>query len=196
LASRRLEASSRRFEGKRAPGFDGRSYRDAIMRKTLSLAVLVTGAALWLLSGEAAAQTAYKYQRPDGSFVFSDKPIEGAKLVETIVLNPTRNVVASPPASSAGAKAATTEADRIARERSFAIESADAEIKAAQQAVADARQALQDGSEPGEGERVGNANGGSRLRDEYFQRVARLEQELKDALDRLDEAYKQRDQVK
>ena len=156
---------------------------------------MLLGAALLALAATCAAQqTAYKYQRPDGSYVYSDKPIKGAKLVDKISLEPrTQGVL--PPAPPTVPYPSTT-VDNAARARSAALDAADTEVRAAQQAVDQARERLQQGVEPLAGERVGNANGTTRLRDDYFTRVQDLEQDLKDALARLDQAYQKRNEAR
>jgi hypothetical protein len=156
---------------------------------------ILLGAMLLAAAGVCAAQQfAFKYQRPDGSFIYSDKPIKGAKLIEKIPLDPPtplapQPILSAPPPSSSGVS-------ERARARSAAISAADAEVREARQAVDQARERLQQGVEPLPGERVGNANGTSRLREEYFDRVQQLEQDLKDALARLDEAFQRRNEVR
>ena len=139
-----------------------------------------------------AADTVYKYQRPDGSIVYSDKPVRDARLVGRYELVP-------PPARSAehAASGAGKDPDEVARTRSQALDAADAGIKAAERALARAQERQQAGVEPLPGERVGNAAGrGARLGLEYFARQKQLANEVESAQARLDEAYRLRNDLR
>jgi hypothetical protein len=153
------------------------------------LAVL-TLAALPLLG---AAQTVYKYARPDGTVVYSDVPVHGAKLVGRFQLVPL------PASETPESRVQPTGKgpDERARLRFEALGAADAEIKAADQALKDAQERQQAGVEPLEGERIGNAGGrNSRLGPGYFERQRRLADDVDAAQARLDQAYKIRDDLR
>jgi hypothetical protein len=72
---------------------------------------------------------------------------------------------------------------------------ADARIDAAATRLQQAEQRLAAGSQVQAGDRVGNADGYTRLRDSYFARVARLQAAVDQAKKDLDNAYTARDQL-
>ena len=152
--------------------------------------------ALALLSGLAAAQTVYKYRHRDGTIVYSDTPIHGAKLIgqfELVPLPPqeTREIPAWPPAGSV---------DERARARVEALNAADAEIKAADRALKEAQERQQAGVEPLPGERLGSLSPTGRqfshFTPEYFDRQRQLADDVEAAQARLDEAYRIRNDLR
>jgi hypothetical protein len=74
------------------------------------------------------------------------------------------------------------------RERSRALEAAHAEVRAAQQALEEARRRQLAGEEPLPGERTGNVGGKSRLNEAYFARQDQLKQAVQQAEQRLERA--------
>jgi len=149
-------------------------------------------AAILMLSSAAALadDVVYKYQRVDGSIIYSNVPIHGAKLIGRFQLVPVP--AAAPPAPGTDAKA-----DALARQRVTDLDAASAEIKAAEQALKDAQARQQAGVEPLPGERVGNAgNRTTRLRPEYFARQRLLAGEVMDAQARLDQANQMRNEIR
>jgi hypothetical protein len=140
----------------------------------------------------AVADTVYKYQRPDGKVVYSDVPLRGAKLIGRFELVPL------PPRGGARGDAAPGSADisRRTERRISALDAADADIKAAEQALKDAEERQQAGVEPLPGDRVGKFGGRSRLTPDYFERQRALAAEVDAARARLDEAYRQRNQLR
>ena len=139
-----------------------------------------------------AADTVYKYRRPDGSVVYSDTPLRGARLIGRYLLVPQPAAAgAEGPAPGRG----TDPAER-ARLRSQSLEAADARIKAAELALKQAEDRQQAGVEPLPGERIGNAPRGSRLGPEYFARQRRLADDVERAQAQLDEAYRLRNELR
>ncbi|TMH41048.1 MAG: DUF4124 domain-containing protein [Betaproteobacteria bacterium] len=140
----------------------------------------------------AVADTVYKYQRPDGKVVYSDVPLRGAKLIGRFELVPL------PPRGGARGDAAPGSADisRRTERRISALDAADADIKAAEQALKDAEERQQAGVEPLPGDRLGTVGGRSRLTPDYFERQRALAAEVDAARARLDEAYRQRNQLR
>jgi len=138
-----------------------------------------------------AADMVYKYRRPDGSVVYSDTPVRGARLIGRYQLVP------QPPAAAPESAAPrSADPDEQARLRSRALEAVDVRIKAAEQALSDAQERQQAGVEPLEGERIANAQRGSRLRPEYFARQKQLADDVESAQAELDEAYRQRNELR
>lgn len=152
----------------------------------------IVALALALAPLASAADTVYKYQRPDGRVVYSDTPVRGARLIGRYLLVP------QPPArgKGSGSPGRSTDPDGQARLRSQSLEAADAGIKAAESSLKEAQERQQAGVEPLPGERVGNALSGSRLRPEYFARQKEIAKAVESAQARLDEAYRLRNELR
>jgi len=151
--------------------------------------------ALALATGvvSAAAETVYKYQRPDGTVVYSDSPVQGAKLIGQFELVPapvsTQPGRGEPPRRPAATSGGT--------DRAQALDAADARVKAADQALKDALERQQQAFEPLPGERLGNVGGGtSRLAEAYFARQQAAAAAVDAARAELDEAYRARNQAR
>jgi len=146
------------------------------------------------LAPSSAAETVYKYRRADGSTLYSGVPLRGAKLIGRFELVPV------PPPAKAGAagteRGAAKDPDEFARRRVQDLDAADAAIKAAEQSLQEALERQQAGVEPLAGERRGNVGGRSRLMPDYFERQRALAAAVDAARARLDEAYRQRNQVR
>lgn len=128
--------------------------------------------ALLAYAGSAVAQPVYKSTMPDGKVVYGEKPVAGAKRVETI----------EPPPAKTGVTGLTPEekarAEKLARERAAANAAAaksGSALDAARKALAQAEAARDAGKEPLPNERIGIAGGGTRLTEAYFARQKDLE---------------------
>jgi len=142
----------------------------------------------------AAAETVYKYQRPDGKVIYSDSPVQGAKLIGQFELVPTPVQAETGRGERPQRPAAT---DERAERRTAALDSADARIKAADQALRDALERQQQAFEPLPGERLGNAGGTtSRLTEAYFARQRAATAAVEAARAELDQAYRMRNEVR
>ncbi len=75
------------------------------------------------------------------------------------------------------------------------VDTADQAVATALQKLTSAEAAFSQGRAPLQGERVGNAGGGSRLRPEYFARQKALEHAVERARANLATAYRMRDQA-
>lgn len=134
-----------------------------------------------LVSCAAGAQTLYKSTMPDGKVIYGDKPVPGAVKVEAPNVTPaSKGIAPLTPQESQAMK--RLETDRLQREATGS------QVSAAERALADAEAALAAGKEPREGERIGTAKGGSRLNEDYFQRVKALENAVENARRNLDVA--------
>ena len=139
------------------------------------------------------AEVIYRSVAPDGEVTYSYKPQPGARETATIeirTLSPeqrraAQRLRAEEQASSAGVAALDRQWRRV-----------DAEIIAAQKALARSEKALQSGRTPLPGERRGSVGGGSRLSEAYFQRLHGLEVAVEQAKQRLDRAYAARNALK
>jgi hypothetical protein len=187
-------------EGAHATGIieDARAVARTTPRLRMKTTALALACATMMLALPAAAQSIYKYLRPDGSVVYSDKPVSGAKLDER--LEPAQPP--DPKAVAAAQEAARKRARAInesAAERTQAVNAVDAEIRAAIGAVQAARAQLEAGREPLPGERTGiiaTGSGRSRLNGEYWARQIENEQAVAEAQARLDAAYAARNALR
>ena len=150
-------------------------------------------ALLVLAASPVAAQTAYKSTMPDGRVIYGDGPIPGARKVEKISVAAPR-VGDSQGGGAGGGEDRSAEQTR-AKQVDDATRARIAEREERQQRVRDAEEALRaaetaklNGEEPLAGERIGNAGGGTRLSEEYFQRQKQLEEEVQKARQALDAA--------
>lgn len=142
----------------------------------------------------AAAETVYKYQRPDGKVIYSDSPVPGAKLIGQFELVPAP--VSTEPARAEPPRRPEATGEDPKR-RAAALDAADARIKAADQALKDALESQQQAFEPLAGERLGNVGGGtSRLTEAYFARQRAAAAAVDAARAELDEAYRMRNEVR
>ncbi|MDB5864901.1 MAG: hypothetical protein JWO70_2707 [Betaproteobacteria bacterium] len=123
-----------------------------MITRTMLFTLLLAGASV------AAAQTLYKSTMPDGKVSYGEKPVPGAKKVETIE---------APPAKT-GVTLVRPEEKR--NERALPAAAQQSELPQARQNLQKAQAALEAGKEPLPGERTGTAGGSSRLTDAYFER--------------------------
>ena len=136
----------------------------------------------------AAAETVYKYQRPDGKVVYSDSPVEGARLIGQfdLVPAPVSPKAASRPDATGG----------LAEQREAVLDIADARIKAADRALIAAEERQQQAMEPLPGERRGNVDGRTRLTQDYFARQREAAAAVNAARADLDAAYRLKNEVR
>lgn len=134
-------------------------------------------------AGAADAQKIGRYVFPDGRVVYSDQPVPGARLANEVAPPP-------PPAAPAaeGRKAPAPPRPDAGAARIQRRDQADAEVRAATEALERARAQLAAGVEPLPGERTGTAKGGSRLNEAYEARQAANQQAVADAEARLQRA--------
>src|SRR5712671_3388444 len=96
--------------------------REKFMTPIKGLVALV----LALAPAVAAAEGVYKYQRPDGSTLYSDVPLRGAKLIGRFELVPVPPAKAGPARLERGG---AKDPDELARQRVPDLDAADAAIK-------------------------------------------------------------------
>ena len=147
----------------------------------------LTAVALLPLLAAAQSGPVYKYRLPDGSTLYSDDARSNGELQEIIKPPP------AAPQAAPGAQAApeTAPAERAAEQDAGALDAATREVEAARQSLEAAQAALDRGREPQPGERIGNANGTSRLAPAYWQRIDLLRAEVSRAQQRLEQANAQ-----
>ncbi|TFW02985.1 hypothetical protein E4K72_13275 [Oxalobacteraceae bacterium OM1] len=147
-----------------------------------------------------SANKAYRQVMPDGSIVYSDKPVKGAKIDETIEVEPplhgTQVEVDTRKKPAAKPQSRPVPVQRVGAipppDRKRTSDEAQSEVVRAEMQLEDARKRQQAGVEPVAGERTGNANGTSRLNDTYWKRQQDLAQDVEEAHDALRKAQAER----
>ncbi|MSQ18362.1 MAG: DUF4124 domain-containing protein [Betaproteobacteria bacterium] len=139
-----------------------------------------------LVSVHAAAQTTYRSTMPGGRVIYADKPVPGAaKTVETAPPMPTSGiggtVLRMPISKERSSQEPGTAASRGKGETSRVT------LEAAEEALRKAELARREGAEPTDVDRIGSVGGGARLRDSYWERQSKLEEEVTKAKQTLDE---------
>jgi hypothetical protein len=137
---------------------------------------------LYLALAHAHAAPIFKSTMPDGEVIYGPAEVRGAKKVEKLIPNTT----------DSGIKLSTPEQKQSLDQRKAQEHDADFrhqtqidQLKAALQSAEAQREA---GREPHDGDFIGNARGGMRLNEEYWERQKQLEQAVVDARKRLEEA--------
>ena len=142
--------------------------------KALAIAMLLASSAAF------AAQTLFKSTMPDGKIVYSEKPVPGAKRVDTI----------EPPPAKTGTTTITPEEQARVKSPPGPAPQQAAAVEDARGALKKAEAAREAGKEPMAGERIGTAGGASRLNDAYFERQKSLELAVEAARKRVQELEK------
>jgi hypothetical protein len=139
---------------------------------------------------QAQTQTQiYKWTGTDGVTSYSQTPPpEGrARDVHTIT------VETLPPEQQQAARRMLGHMETQANAQAAVIRNrfaqADENVSRALRSLQDAEEILSAGSQPSGSDFIGNFGGGTRLRESYFQRVAQLEANVRDARAALDAAY-------
>ena len=136
------------------------------MKTSLLLASLTAAA----LVAPAGAQSIYKYVRPDGRVVYSDKPVPGARLEEEMQRAPQPDPAAAAAARARQEKVAKS-LNEAAAQRAKSIDQAENDLREWTRRLDEARLRLDAGREPLPGERTGVVfQGKSRLNDAYWAR--------------------------
>ena len=169
------------------------------------------------LASAAAAETIYKYQGADGRTLYSNRPIPGAKLIESYEHE------ASAPAPHRDPSKYEVEAESRIKERVAALDKAWSEVQDSGKALAAAEANLAAGAAPEEGEarglgipagatppqaggplpavppavggRMGSGRGGG-VSPEYQQRVKALEAAVKAARARNEAAWRRYNELR
>ena len=169
-----------------------------------------------LLIGAAHAETFYKYRRPDGRTVYSNKPEPGLELIETFEYK-----FADPAPARSGAAQSDAEGEARITKRLDDLQAAWTEVQESRAALAQAEERLRAGKVEQEGDRIGvvtgaappavggvpktgrPATGGtmrgatrSRASPEYVARVEGLEADVAAARARLDAALRRYNELR
>lgn len=134
---------------------------------------------------EANGVTSYSQTPPP-----SGTPGVTSREIETKILTPAQR-------AAVRAQLAAVDAVQQADSARYRAQLADADnaVARAVQSLSAAEHSARSGRRPQAGERVGNAGGGSRLRTEYFERQKRLEDAVREARSKVDEAYRKRSAI-
>lgn len=150
---------------------------------SMLLAALLAG----LVAGSAGADTIYKVRLKDGSIAFTDRPPPGSMILDKREAQP-------PPAVL---PAVTPKPDRASTDGRVPVpdsERKEAAVAAAERALAKAKEDLEQGRNPREGDFIGTARKGFvRPSPAFEERVRALEQAVADAQARLAKAIEARD---
>lgn len=151
-----------------------------------------------------AANTAYRQVLPDGRIVYSDKPVKGAKIDETISIDPPikGNAWSTAPGKppKVAPRSERTPVNRVASipapGKGKTLDEANSDVIHAEMRVEDAKKRKEAGVEPLPGERTGTASGASRLNDAYKARQRALAQAVVEAQAALKKSVAERDALR
>ena len=152
--------------------------------RTGALASLAT--ALVFATATAAAAEVYKFVDANGRMVYTDDPRSARGTAEKVDLSQLSVVPAAPAATRP-----STQLVEAADRRAAALDQARSDMVNASRALERAEEVRELGIEPLEGERIGR-----RFRDEYWQRQAFLENQVRTAQSQLDNAIMRRNQLR
>lgn len=176
--------------------------------------LLLCGAALPAFSQAAELQEpapigkpatkAYRQILPDGRIVYSDKLEKGARVDETIEVDPPvkGNTWSTAPGTPPRIPPQTkpTPVNRVVSipqpGTQKTADEADAEVSRAEMVLEDARKRQEVGVEPLPGERTGNVSGTTRLNEAYKSRQKSLAEAVDDARASLKKSIEERDALK
>ena len=145
--------------------------------KTRTLLLLVTSA---LCATQALAEKVYETVTKEGEVIYSDRVPENAIQVKKMEAPP-QPTAAEAEESRKRAEQMAEEADKMRQQREASMGGKQSEVEAARQRVKQAEAQLKEAEVVREGDRVGLAGGGSRLRPEYHARVEAAKAELEAA---------------
>jgi len=153
-----------------------------------------------LCAGVAAQTKIYKVRQPDGTILFTDQPPPGAQVISETEAPPP---APAPPAPAAkkDAQAGTLQeraarSDAQLRDRSAQIDKAFADVQTAERELESAKQQLEQGRTPLPGEMLATARGGVRAGPAYQERIAKLEQAVVAAEQKLAKAREELNAVR
>lgn len=148
------------------------------------------------------AKTVYRQVLPDGRIVYSDKPVQGAKIDETITPDPATNTWTSengkrpvvPPRVERTPVNKVVSIPQPGKTKTF--DEANAEVIRAEMILEDAKKRQEQGVEPLPGERTGTVSGKSRLNEVYQARRQKLANEVAEAEAALRKSVEERDALR
>lgn len=157
------------------------------MKKSYGMLGLVLGLFACVIV-PAGAEDIYRWRMPDGTSLYTDVPYMNGKLRETLTVPPPDSKEIEQ-ADNARLKREEKRVNRVAENRVLSLDAADAEVRAAGNALEAAKIERYAGLQPRAGERLGVVGGHTRLSDEYWRRVRALKRQVDEARERLNQAY-------
>jgi hypothetical protein len=145
------------------------------------------GVALSLMGAVAGAQQVYKSVDQQGKVIFSDKPPADAKSVTPVEIKPGPSE-ADVREAVARERALGQAASQVGKPRAGAGQNRTSGVADAKAELAGAERRLDEAKQIGPGDRKGTASGGSRLSEDYRQRVQAAEAAVEKARKRLKQA--------
>ena len=152
--------------------------------------------------GEPATKL-YRQTLPDGRVVYSDKPVKGAKLDDTLTIDPDSNGKAwksesgkrhpLPPRVEHTPIQKVPSIPPLGKRKT--LDEAESDVIKAEMLLEDAKKRQQAGVEPLPGERTGIVGGGSRLNENYEARQKALAKEVTEAETMLQRSRNERNAV-
>ncbi len=130
---------------------------------------------------QATAEVARSVDQ-QGNVTFSDKPVSGSVTSERISIDAPAPSTDSINKSQQESQAIINKAKRSQQQRDRVVQRG-AQSSTSAQDVENARKQLEKAKVVGEGDRLGNAKGGSRLTPQYLERVKAAENNLKKTQD-------------
>lgn len=148
------------------------------------------------------ATTVYRQVMPDGRIIYSDKPVKGAKIDETITADPATNSwtpdTGKPPAIPPKVERTPVNKLPVAPQagKTVTFDDANASVIKAEMLLEDAKKRQETGVEPLPGERTGTVSGHSRLNEAYQARQRFLADEVDEAEAALRRAVQERNALR
>lgn len=182
--------------------------RKWLERSALALLGIVAAS---LVSGPGHAQQLWKYIDKDGKVIYSDKPPKPGEKAEEVKFDAKANVIeskkapgaAAPGAAAADAAAKSAAVDARVAARTAARDAAEQRVDLARQELDRAKKNLETGKDPTPGDMLvavgrGATKGSNKIvyRPEYYERVAALENAVKAAEKKLEDAETEYARVK
>ena len=152
------------------------------------------------MTGDANAQALWKYTDKDGKVTYSDKPPKKGETAQLVTSDPSANVIDAPKNTGEGLTKRSEERESKARnnERERANDSLREALATAKAELEAAKAALESGKDPMPGEtqiivgrnKAGDPTGANSVirKPEYYARIAALEEAVKKAEEKVDNA--------
>ena len=164
--------------------------------RIVNLGALVAGWALAAASPTLLADEIYKSVGKDGAVTYSQAPLPGAKntVIDVQALSPEERRAALMLRRQLASADSVLDSSFAKREEAWHL--ADVEIRDASEKLMLEESTLDSGREPRAEEWIHNVGGGSRLTEDYFERLKHLEANVAMARARLDRAYEARNALR
>ena len=162
----------------------------------LNVAASVVLLSLVAMHAAHADTIVYKYTGPNGVTVYTQALPENHPPGEVTTITIKTLPVEQQRAALRMLDAMQRETDTSIEKQRSKLDKADQKINDAISKLQHAEAELQSGSVPTGADRIGKVGGGSRLRESYFQRVQKLQRAVDKAKLELEQAYRQRNNLR